>query len=94
MATQLRRAGVWAETWCDLRTDTVNGEDTNLLDVAGDVVAAVCALSAPGRVAGGNAAAKAAHVPLLRRATEPTYEERRKRLVEKEKDKGGDTRVE
>ena len=94
MATQLRRAGVWAETWCDLRTDTVNGEDTNLHDVAGDVVAAVCALSAPGRVAGGNAAAKAAHVPLLRRATEPTYEERRKRLVEKEKDKGGDTRVE
>jgi hypothetical protein len=51
-------------------------------------------LSAPGRVAGGNAAAKAAHVPLLRRATEPTYEERRKRLVEKEMDKGGDTRVE
>ena len=52
--------------------------------VAGEVVAAACALSAPGRAAGGGAAAKAAHVPLERRATEMTYEERRARIEEKE----------
>ena len=96
-AASLKRAAVWAELWASLRAEAEPGEgdgtgtsaareadDASGSLVAGEVVAAACALSAPGRAAGGGAAAKAAHVPLERRATEMTYEERRARIEEKE----------
>lgn len=89
LATHLRRAGVWAETWCDLNLhDSERGDDSGNTsgNIAGDVLAAVCCLSAPGKVGGGiGVSAKAAHVPLMRRETEPTYDERRARLLEKGK---------
>jgi tRNA pseudouridine38/39 synthase len=95
-AASLKRAAVWAELWASLRAEAEAGEgdgnasaareadDASGSLVAGEVVAAACALSAPGRAAGGGAAAKAAYVPLERRATEMTYEERRARIEEKE----------
>ena len=96
-AASLKRAAVWAELWASLRAEAEPGEgdgtgtsaareadDASGSLVAGEVVAAACALSAPGRAAGGGAAAKAAYVPLERRATEMTYEERRARIEEKE----------
>ena len=95
-AANLKRAAVWAELWASLRAEAEAGEgdgnasaareadDASGSLVAGEVVAAACALSAPGRAAGGGAAAKAAYVPLERRATEMTYEERRARIEEKE----------
>ena len=97
-AAHLKRAAVWAELWASLRIDedeTKNekrreaepGENdvkaASGSSVAGEVVDAACALSAPGRAAGVGAA-KAAHVPLERRPTEMTYEERRARIEEKE----------
>jgi hypothetical protein len=91
-AAHLKRAAVWAELWASLRTDKKKrreaepGENdfaASGSSVAGEVVDAACALSAPGRAAGVGAA-KAAHVPLERRPTEMTYEERRARIEEKE----------
>lgn len=97
-AASLKRAAVWAELWASLRAEAEaeagegdgnasaarEADDASGSLVAGEVVAAACALSAPGRAAGGGAAAKAAYVPLERRATEMTYEERRARIEEKE----------
>ena len=93
-AAHLKRAAVWAELWASLRTERAEAEDTENASsanaasgslVAGEALAAACALSAPnGRAAGWGAAARAAHVPLERRATEMTYEERRARIEEKE----------
>ena len=91
-AAHLKRAAVWAELWASLRTEkkmrreAEPGENdfaASGSSVAGEVVDAACALSAPGRAAGVGAA-KAAHVPLERRPTEMTYEERRARIEEKE----------
>ena len=93
-AAHLKRAAVWAELWASLRTERAEAEDTENASsanaasgslVAGEALAAACALSAPnGRAAGWGAAARAAHVPLERRATEMTYDERRARIEEKE----------
>ena len=99
-AAHLKRAAVWAELWASLRTERAEAEETDAAEaaapsanaasgslVAGEAVAAACALSASTpnqRAAGWGGAARAAHVPLERRATEMTYEERRARIEEKD----------
>lgn len=85
------RAGVWAETLAHVRCGEYIGGGGGGLDYAGEIthghldngaataealsrVTALASAGDGGGAAGGNA--RAAHVPLSRRATEPTYEER------------------
>ena len=79
------RAGVWAEAWAHLRLEeSSEGEGAPL-----SLVSTVTALSTVGASAvGGNS--RADHVPLAKRATEPTYDERRQQLMERG---GGDVVV-
>jgi hypothetical protein len=85
------RAGVWAETLAHVRCgEYIGGGGGGVADYDGEItyghldngaataeaLSRVTALASAGDgvAAGGNA--RAAHVPLSRRATEPTYEER------------------
>ena len=85
------RAGVWAETLAHVRAgEYIGGGGGGVADYDGEItyghldngaataeaLSRVTALASAGDgvAAGGNA--RAAHVPLSRRATEPTYEER------------------
>ena len=84
------RAGVWAETLAHVRVGEYIGGGCGGVDYDGEIthghldngaataeaLSRVTALASAGEgvAAGGNA--RAAHVPLSRRATEPTYEER------------------